>query len=85
MLVYTYTNSPIRLDLSSISGTRKQAWWYSPVDGKLEYIGELKENVRTFTYPGPSGPGNDHVLIVTDWKSSKKIRPLETHRFFNLP
>lgn len=85
LLAYTYTNSMIRLDLTSISGSRKQAWWYSPVDGSLEYIGEFKENVKTFSYPGPTGPGNDHVLIVTDWKSSPKVKPLETHRIFRLP
>jgi len=77
LLAYSYSNRQIRVELGSISGARKQAWWYSPVDGTMEYIGEFKDVVKTFTYPGDIGPGNDHVLIITDWKSSNMVKPLE--------
>ena len=84
ILAYTYTNSPIRLDLSAISGTRKQAWWMNPATGELEFVGETKNSVETYRHPGPVGPGNDYVLIVLDWKSSRKMAPLKSsqqHKF----
>lgn len=28
----------MQIDLSKISGAKKNAWWYSAKDGKLEYI-----------------------------------------------
>lgn len=78
ILAYTYTNSPIRVDLTSISGKRKQAWWYSPQTGAIEFIGETKENLASYKHPGPQGPGNDYVLIVIDWKSSPKLKTLKS-------
>ena len=80
LVAYTYTNSSIRVDLSSISGQRKQAWWYSPSDGKLEFAGEYRDQVASFKHGGPEGPGCDHVLIIVDWKSSSKVTPLKRIR-----
>lgn len=66
LLVYTYTNKPMRIDLAKIAGQKKQAWWYSPVDGSLQYAGEFDNGVHTFRFDGPEGPANDHVLIAFD-------------------
>ena len=41
LLVYNYSGRPMQIDLSKISGAKKNAWWYSAKDGKLEYIGEF--------------------------------------------
>lgn len=66
LLVYTYTNCPMDIDLSKISGAKKNVWWYSPVDGSLEYVGEFDSKVQHFNYDGAYGAGNDHVLIAVD-------------------
>ena len=66
LLVYTYTNRPMDIDLSKISGAKKNVWWYSPVDGSLEYVGEFDNGVQHFNYDGAYGAGNDHVLIAVD-------------------
>jgi len=76
LLAYTYVGSSIRVDLTAVSGTRKQAWWFYPSDGGLEYIGEFKENVKTFTPTGSTGSGNDRVLIVVDSRSAKKVKEM---------
>lgn len=66
LLVYTYTNRPMDIDLSKISGAKKNVWWYSPVDGSLEYVGEFDSKVQHFNYDGAYGAANDHVLIAVD-------------------
>ena len=68
LLVYTYTNKPMQIDLSKISGEKKNIWWYSPVDGSLKYAGEVECGVHTFQAEGEVGPANDHVLIAVDAK-----------------
>lgn len=66
LLVYTYTNRPMQIDLTKIAGEKKQVWWYSPVDGSLQYAGEFENGVREFRFDGAEGPANDHVLIAFD-------------------
>lgn len=66
LLVYNHTNTPMEIDLTKISGSRKNVWWYSPVDGTLEYVGQFDSKVTPFHYDGTHGPGNDHVLIAID-------------------
>lgn len=66
LLVYNYTCRLMELDLSKISGQKKKAWWYSPVSGKLEFIGELSNGKQTFIHDSGYGAGNDWVLVVTD-------------------
>ena len=41
LMVYNYTGRPMEVDFNKISGAKKNAWWYTTKDGKLEYIGEL--------------------------------------------
>lgn len=66
LLVYNYTNRPMEIDLTRISGAKKKAWWYSPVDGSLEEAGEYDNKVTRFQHDSTYGAGNDRVLIVTD-------------------
>lgn len=66
LLVYNYTNRPMNIDLTKISGKKKNAWWYDPKDGSLKYIGEYDSRVTPFQFDGAHGAGNDQVLIVTD-------------------
>ena len=66
LLVYNYTNRPMKLDLSKISGAKKNVWWYSVTDGTLEYAGEFDSKVQPFHYDGAYGAGNDRVLIAVD-------------------
>jgi hypothetical protein len=52
--------------LTKISGAKKKAWWYSPVNGQLEYVGEFENKVTEFINDSGYRAGNDMVLIVTD-------------------
>ncbi len=70
LLVYNYTNRPMKLDLSKISGARKNVWWYNVTDGSLQYVGEFDSKVQPFHYDGASGAGNDRVLIAVDASKS---------------
>lgn len=66
LMVYTYTNRPMQIDLQKISGAKKNIWWLSPVDGTLTYAGEVENGVHTFQGAGEQGPTNDRVLIAVD-------------------
>ena len=66
LLVYNYTASPMQIDLGKISGVKKKAWWYSPENGMLEYIGEFDTKVTRFQCDAGYARGSDKVLIVID-------------------
>ena len=66
LLVYTYTNRPMQIDLDKISGETKNVWWYSPTDGSLQYVGAFATGVHTFGGDGETGAGHDRVLIAAD-------------------
>ena len=66
MLVYNYTGIPMQIDLSKISGAKKNAWWYFAKTGELDYIGEFDNKTTDFQYDGGYNSGNDQVLIITD-------------------
>ncbi|MBB3187002.1 glycoside hydrolase family 140 protein [Microbacter margulisiae] len=70
ILVYNYTNTPMDIDMTKISGDKKNAWWFNPHNGALEYIGEFNNGKHVFVHDGGSYPGNDHVLIITDARTS---------------
>ena len=59
-------NNEMKLDLTKISGAKKNVWWYSVTDGSLKYVGQFDNKVQTFHYDGAYGAGNDHVLIAVD-------------------
>ncbi|WP_321480019.1 glycoside hydrolase family 140 protein [uncultured Bacteroides sp.] len=66
LLVYNYTGRPMEVDLSKISGTKKNVWWYAAKDGKLEYVGEFDSKVIHFQHDSGYCSGNDQVLIAID-------------------
>lgn len=74
LLVYNYTNKPMTIDLTKISGSKKKAWWYNPKNGQLTYIGELNNEIVSIAYDGAYGNGNDQVFIAFD-SSKNYIAP----------
>jgi hypothetical protein len=68
ILVYNYTNRLMEIDMTKISGIKKKAWWYSPLSGAIEYIGEFDTGKHSFIHNSGYRPGNDWVLILTDEK-----------------
>jgi hypothetical protein len=56
--------------MTKISGAKKKAWWYSPVNGSVEYIGEFDNGKQSFIHDSAYAAGNDWVLIITDAKAS---------------
>ncbi|MGN0221921.1 MAG: glycoside hydrolase family 140 protein [Prevotella sp.] len=66
LLVYNYSGKPMDIDLTKISGKKKNVWWMNPADGTLTYIGELDSKVHTFTYDTAYLRGSDRVLIAID-------------------
>ncbi len=67
MLVYNYTGRPFVADLSRITGKDKDAWWYNPSTGALNYLGTYTDGSVSFQ-PENSGSDvdKDRVLVVTD-------------------
>lgn len=66
LLVYNYSGKPMNIDLTKISGKKKNVWWMNPADGTLTYIGEMDSKVHTFTYDAAYLRGSDRVLIAID-------------------
>jgi len=56
----------MKLDLTKISGSKKNVWWMTAATGKLTYLGEYDSKVLTFRYQPQSGRVEDGVLIATD-------------------
>lgn len=67
LMVYSYIERPLQVDLRKVSGTKKNAWRYNPKDGRLVYIGEFENGVVTFGNNKTQRDGSDdYVLIVID-------------------
>jgi len=73
--VYSTKGLPFNVDLSKLSGTKTNAYWYSPRDG-LMYDAEFRQvqspfvtlsvkGAHTFT-PPTSGENQDWVLVLDD-------------------
>lgn len=65
-LIYTYTGKPVSIDLTKISGTSKNIWWYDPVNGQLTFVETTPGRIRTYLADGGYREGNDKVLIAID-------------------
>ena len=70
LLVYNYTSRDMKIDLSKISGKKKNIWWYNTSNGQLKYIGEYKNEVITYTPEKADKNINDGVLIAIDIKKT---------------
>lgn len=66
LLVYNYSGNPMQLDLSKISGAKKNVWVMNPSDGTLKYLGEFDSKVTEFANDGAYLRGSDRVFIAVD-------------------
>ena len=68
LLVYNYTSREMKLDLTKISGQKKNVWWYNVSNGELLYLGEFDSKVITFRPRKSFSAGfiDDGVLIAVD-------------------
>ena len=66
MLVYNYSGKPMSIDLTKISGAKKNVWWMNPANGELTYLGEFDSKVTEFSYDAAYLRGSDRVLIAVD-------------------
>lgn len=66
LLVYNYNSVPMKLDLTKISGEKKNVWWFNAATGALYYIGEFDNKVTTFNQQRVGKDINDGVLIAVD-------------------
>jgi hypothetical protein len=66
LLVYNYNGNAMKLDLTKISGSKKNVWWMTASTGKLKYLGEFDSKVLTFRYHPQSARIEDGVLIAID-------------------
>ena len=66
LLVYNYSGKDMTIDLSKISGQRKNVWLMNPVDGSLKYLGEYNSRRADFSYVISDKKNTDRVLIAID-------------------
>ncbi len=66
LLVYNYSGKPMSIDLTKISGKKKNVWWMNPSTGTLTYVGEMDSQVTDFVEDAPYMLGSDRVLIAVD-------------------
>ena len=67
MLVYNYSGRPMQLDLTKISGKKKNVWLMNPADGSLQYLGEYdNKKAVEFTFDGAYLRQSDRLIIATD-------------------
>jgi len=67
LFVYNYTARPMQIDLSKISGAKKNCWWFNPKNGELQFIGEFDgTKITNFQLDIAYNAGNDRVLIAVD-------------------
>lgn len=72
-MVYLPQNKPVKIDLSKISGSTKNVWWFDVRSGKATAAKSVKGNgTQSFN---PPKEGKDWVLVLDD--ASKKFEPLE--------
>ena len=66
LLVYNYTSRAMKLDLTKISGAKKNVWWMNAATGELRYLGVYDAKVQTFRMPKQGKGIEDGVLIAID-------------------
>jgi hypothetical protein len=63
VIAYLPTTRTFTVDLSKVSGTAAQAWWYNPRTGKTDSAGEFATGTKQKFTPPSDG---DWVLVVDD-------------------
>ena len=66
LLVYNYSGRPMTIDLTQISGKKKNVWLMNPADGTLQFLGEYDNAKADFTFDGAYLRSSDRVLIAID-------------------
>ena len=66
LLAYNYSGKPMRIDLTKVSGAKKDVWLMNPSDGSLQYLGQYDNQPTNFTWDGAYLRGSDRVLIAVD-------------------
>lgn len=69
LLVYNYTSRDMNIDLTKISGKKKNVWWMDCQTGNITFLGTFSNGKHTFTaYKSHNNtlPINDGVLIAID-------------------
>jgi hypothetical protein len=66
LMVYNYSGRPMQIDLTKISGAKKNVWWFNPKNGELEYVGEFDSKITAFQHDSGYMSANDRVLIAVD-------------------
>ena len=56
----------MQIDLTKISGKKKNVWTMNPIDGTLKYLGEYENKITEFVYDGAYLNNSDRVLIAVD-------------------
>jgi hypothetical protein len=62
-IIYTPDDRQLTVNLTRISGTQTQAWWYQPSTGNVEYLRQFSDSpAQTFTPPSEG----DWLLVLDD-------------------
>jgi hypothetical protein len=69
-MIYLPQNAPVTIDMSKISGNKKNAWWYDVRNGKAKSI-NIKNNASAETFTPPA-ENKDWVLVIDD--ATKKFK-----------
>ena len=67
LIAYMPTSRKIKIDMSKISGTKANCWWYNPSDGSAIEIGSYHTSgIRQFAPPSTG----DWVIVIDDTSSN---------------
>lgn len=66
LMVYNYTGREMKLDLRTVSGSKKQLYWMDAATGYLKYIGEVASKIVTVRPEVPMDGISDGILIAFD-------------------
>lgn len=66
LMVYNYNGVPMKVNLSLISGKKKNVWWMDAATGKLTFVGTESGKQADFQPVIPAGKVEDGVLIAVD-------------------
>lgn len=81
-LIYNYTGRETGINLSRISGSKKNIWWMDCATGTLTFVETTDAATKSYLPTGGNRPGNDKVLIAID--AAKNYLPLNANSLPNL-
>ena len=76
ILVYDYNGVPMRIDLTLITGSKKNVWWMDASNGELTFIGTRSGKQLELMPAKNAGEAKDGVLIVVD-ASKDYLSPMQ--------